>query len=114
MISAQAERLIELMTQGIAPTLIAFRVAEEKPRAEGDDTSQTSPLSHIRFRRSSHGGDVESGDEHNRMSTIRAVTVDREEHGDSMYFGVSSDGGLPSTEAGSTGQILNVAEQKTI
>ncbi|KAF5324145.1 hypothetical protein D9619_011132 [Psilocybe cf. subviscida] len=50
-----------LVVLGIAPTLIAFRVADEKPRIETKTASRTSPLSKLTFRRSTGSTDAESG-----------------------------------------------------
>ncbi|KAF5329560.1 hypothetical protein D9619_009239 [Psilocybe cf. subviscida] len=49
---SQYASAIETHITGIAPTLIAFRVAEEKPQTE---VNGTNPLSRLTFRRSRLG-----------------------------------------------------------
>lgn len=43
--------VITLAVQGIGPTLIAFRVAEEPPHNEINSTKRTGPVSRLTFRR---------------------------------------------------------------
>lgn len=51
---------VTLILQGIGPTLIAFRVANEPPRTEVNKTSEASPLSRLTFRRTARHSDIDS------------------------------------------------------
>lgn len=63
----------DLRIQGITPTLIAFRVAEETPKSEA---TGTRPLSRLTFRRSqcNRGHDVTGG----ILSTLRLGRENRD------------------------------------
>jgi hypothetical protein len=73
------KKLIHPIKQGIAPTLIAFRVAEERPRTEVDSTSRESPLSGLAFKHSARHSDTESDAKRTWMSTIRFGSVQRDD-----------------------------------
>jgi hypothetical protein len=81
-------------TQGVAPTLIAFRVAEETPRTEVNSTNKSSPLSRLAFRRSAHHTDKESGVQHTWISTIRFGSTHRDDPVISRHSRVGVDEGL--------------------
>ncbi|KAF5313782.1 hypothetical protein D9619_013725 [Psilocybe cf. subviscida] len=75
---------------GIAPTLIAFRFADEKPQVAVNTTSRSSPLSRLTFARSARRTDTETGADRTRISTIRFGTVQR----DNDDAGILSDRGV--------------------
>ncbi|KAF5313766.1 hypothetical protein D9619_013679 [Psilocybe cf. subviscida] len=65
---------------GIAPTLIAFRVADEEPRTEITVTNRSAPISHLTFRRSTRGMDTDSRSQRTWISTIHFDGSDREDY----------------------------------
>jgi hypothetical protein len=84
---------------GIAPTLIAFRVADEKPQTEVNNTSRTTPLSRLTFRRSARRTDTETGAERTRISTIRFGTVQRDNDEAGMLSDNDAGNGLDRKES---------------
>ncbi|KAF5313786.1 hypothetical protein D9619_013721 [Psilocybe cf. subviscida] len=60
-----------MMVMGIAPTLIAVRVAEETPRTDVDATSQSERISRLTFRRSTHHTDTDDGAQRTGISTMQ-------------------------------------------
>jgi hypothetical protein len=100
--------------QGIAPTLIAFRVAEENSQAQNDNTSRTTPLSRLTFRRSTRQTDAESGQD-SRTSDMRFVTDGREGHGASVYSNVGLNSDVASSTQGeSAADNQNITEEKGV
>ncbi|KAF5317745.1 hypothetical protein D9619_012549 [Psilocybe cf. subviscida] len=79
-------------SQGIGPTLIAFRVAEERSQTRDHATStRTSPLSRLTFRRTAPGGNVDSLTPRTRASTIQFGQAHQSEQMDCVQAYVDID-----------------------
>ncbi|KAF5313776.1 hypothetical protein D9619_013683 [Psilocybe cf. subviscida] len=78
-----------IIVMGIAPTLIAVRVAEETPRTEVDARTRTSRISRLTFRRSAHRTDTDDGEQRTRISTMHFDSARRD---DSVVSTVSEAG----------------------
>lgn len=84
-------------TQGIAPTLIAFRVADEKTHTENNSATRTSPLMHITFKRSTYGADTNSVAQRTWMSTVHFDRTHREDDDASIHSDMTLEGTKKAT-----------------
>lgn len=80
--------------QGIAPTLIAFRVAAETPHTEVNSTRQSNPLSRLTFRRSARCTNQDNGVQQTGISTIRFGSTQSDGPVISIHSRVGVDDGL--------------------
>ncbi|KAF5313745.1 hypothetical protein D9619_013677 [Psilocybe cf. subviscida] len=84
---------------GIAPTLIAFRVADEKPQTEVGTTTGSGPSPHMAFRQFKRGMDTSTVAQRTWVSTIHFDTAQREDDGGSIHSGIGSEDGLSQRES---------------
>ncbi|KAF5309191.1 hypothetical protein D9619_012836 [Psilocybe cf. subviscida] len=75
---------VQLPISGIGPTLIAFRVAEETYQTEVGSTSRTSPLSGLKFRRTTPATATDIESQPTRVSTIQFVPAYGVDHASSV------------------------------
>lgn len=69
-----------LYLQGIGPTVIAFRIAEEPPRTEVNPSSRSSPLSRLTFRRTARDTTFNSQVQDSHISTTQFISAQEEEN----------------------------------
>lgn len=73
-----------IASQGIAPTLIAFRVAQVPSEPKATSKNRTGPLSRLIFRRTAHSTGVNTQPMHTQASTIPITSSQREERVDGI------------------------------